>query len=302
MRDIGVISNELDATVFRDFLFNQGVETAIEQNQDGSWSVWVQDENQLTQAESLLKEFLINPSAEKYIKGSEDADKRRLELEKSEKQAAKNFRTRDDIFATYGFSGMGHVTISLIAVCIAVTIMCKFDENVPLIQRLSIAELHQSPGVGQFYYRHLQEIRSGQLWRLITPLFMHFGIMHIIFNMMWLRDLGSMMERLRGPLFVCIFIAVTGILSNIGQFYVSGPNFGGMSGVIYGLLGYVWMQSRFNSWSGFVLHASTVQMMLIWFVLCLTGLVGNIANTTHGVGLVVGIAWGYLDARRRVPE
>jgi GlpG protein len=302
MRDIGSIANELDANVFRDFLYNQGIETAIEQNRGGDWSVWVQDENQLTQAEALLKEFLDNPSAGKFIQGSEDAVKRRLESEKNEKRAAKNFRTRDDIFKTYGFAGIGHVTVSLIAVCIAVTFMIKFGANKPLFQHLAIAEMHQSPGLGQFYYRHLQEVRSGQVWRLVTPLFMHLGIMHIIFNMMWLRDLGSMMERQRGPVFICLFILVAGVLSNVGQYYVAGPNFGGMSGVIYGLLGYAWMQSRFNPWSGFVLHTSTVQMMLIWFVLCMTGLVGNIANATHAVGLVVGVAWGYWDARRRVPE
>ena len=71
----------------------------------------------------------------------------------------------------------------------------------------------------------------------------------------------------------------------------------GMSGVVYGLLGYAWMKGRFDPGSGLLLHPQTVAMMLIWFFLCLTGLMGNIANTAHAVGLVLGIAWGYASSQ-----
>ena len=95
-----------------------------------------------------------------------------------------------------------------------------------------------------------------------------------------------------------LFVLLTGAASNIAQFYVSGPAFGGMSGVVYALLGYVWMQSKFNPWSPFVLHKVTVQMMLIWLVLGFTGIIGGMANFAHLGGLAAGVAWGYIDARR----
>ena len=76
-----------------------------------------------------------------------------------------------------------------------------------------------------------------------------------------------------------VLVLVIAAVSNVGQYLMSGPSFGGMSGVVYGLLGYVWMQGKFNPASGLALHKQTVTLMIIWFFLCLSGLMGNIANT-----------------------
>ena len=302
MREIGRIDNELDANVFRDFLYNRGIGCELESNKAGGWTVWVDDEDRMDEAASQLQQFLIDPSNTDFIKGADGADELRKEKQRQEKEYARKVRTGGDLFQTYGFSGIGRITLALIVLSIIATLLCQFGKNDALFQRLAIAETFDVPGQGRMYYKHLVELQAGQLWRLITPIFVHFSIIHILFNMMWLRDLGSMLERIRGVRFYIVFILIVSAASNIGQFFMSGPGFGGMSGVVYALLGYVWMQSRFNPWSGFLLHATTVQMMLIWFFLCLSGLVGNIANTAHAVGLVSGIVWGYIDARRRVPE
>lgn len=149
----------------------------------------------------------------------------------------------------------------------------------------------------------LSEVLSGQVWRLITPIFLHFGILHILFNMMWLWDLGRALEFLKGRAFLGVFVAVAGIVSNLVQYLLTGnPLFGGMSGVVYAFLAYVWIQGRNNPRFGMALHQSTVIMMAVWYVLCWTGLLGPVANWAHTAGILVGVAWGFLDrgAGRRI--
>ncbi|HST02319.1 MAG TPA: rhomboid family intramembrane serine protease, partial [Usitatibacter sp.] len=142
------------------------------------------------------------------------------------------------------------------------------------------------------------EIMGGEAWRIVTPMFLHFGPLHLLFNMMWLWDLGRALEILRGRAFYIGFVLATSAASNLAQYAVTGhPVFGGMSGVVYALLGYFWMQGRYNPRAGFALHQSTVIMMIGWFVLCWTGLLGPIANWAHTAGLLLGVAWGFLDRR-----
>ena len=138
------------------------------------------------------------------------------------------------------------------------------------------------------------------VWRLVTPIFLHWGIIHIIFNMWWLRDLGSMIEARKNTWFLLLLVLVIAAVSNLAQYGYKDPYFGGMSGVVYGLLGYIWMRSKHDPGCGLFLHSTTVTMMMVWFFLCFTGMVGHIANTNHGVGLVTGMVWGYLAAGRKI--
>lgn len=177
------------------------------------------------------------------------------------------------------------VTLALIAISVALTLFTNFSLVLPLIIGL--------PGRPLF-----ADILGGEVWRLVTPMFLHLSFLHILFNMMWLWDLGRLVETVKGSLYLLGFVLATGIASNVAQYAIQGPGFGGMSGVVYALLGYVWMQGKFNPRFGFEIHKSTVIMMLGWYVLCWTGLAGPIANWAHTAGLLLGVAWGYLDARR----
>jgi GlpG protein len=117
--------------------------------------------------------------------------------------------------------------------------------------------------------------------------------------MWWLRDLGSMIEARQSTLQLALLVLVTTAGSNLGEYWFGHTAvFGGMSGVLYALLGYIWMRGKFDPGSGLFLHPSTVTMMLIWLVVCYTGYIGPIANAAHLVGLAIGMAWGFLSSLR----
>lgn len=189
---------------------------------------------------------------------------------------------------------LGPATIALIAVSVVVAILSRLGAKESVLEHLFITNF---PAAGRDL--ELPEIMHGQLWRLVTPIFIHFGAMHLIFNMMWTRDLGMMIEHRAGTRAFLTLVLGIGVASNLGQLFVSGPFFGGMSGVVYGLLGYVWMKSRFDPASGYQLHNQTVILMIGWFVACVAGIIPHVANTAHGVGLALGIAWGFLSAKAR---
>ncbi len=144
---------------------------------------------------------------------------------------------------------------------------------------------------------------DGDFWRLLTPVFLHFGLAHIVFNMLWLWQLGGPLERRLGSPELLTLIVVVGVLSNLAQYFFKPESlFGGMSGVVYALLGYFWMQGRFNPRFGMALRQPIVIMMLIWFVVCWLGVVGNIANMAHTAGLILGVFWGFISAYVRYPK
>jgi GlpG protein len=181
------------------------------------------------------------------------------------------------------------VSIVLIALCALVALISNLGESRSALQLLFISD-PRSQG--------LSDIFNGQVWRLFTPIFIHFGIMHFVFNMMWIWDLGKLIEAKKGAKFYILFVLVVAALSNLAQYvFVHSPFFGGMSGVVYGLFGYIWIRGRYDPKFSADLHKTTVNMMLIWFLLCWTGLLGPIANWAHTAGLLIGAAWAYLGGR-----
>ncbi|MFM2420563.1 MAG: hypothetical protein RL385_5286 [Pseudomonadota bacterium] len=130
-------------------------------------------------------------------------------------------------------------------------------------------------------------------WRFVTPVLIHFGVLHILFNALWLKDLGRVIEMVHGTRYLAVFVLVSGALSNVAQFEIVGsPLFGGLSGVVYGLLGLIWLSGKLRPGLGYGLPPHTVQLMLLWLAL---GFIGNfgVANYCHLGGLVVGLLWAY---------
>jgi len=319
MRTIGEFSNEQEARRLGDYLYANGIANDVDE-EDGEWMLWVHDDDQLPQAEAELAKFLSDPAAHRYAQAEGQAARLRKEEAQANARAAK--RQVDVRTQVFGQSAMGtpYLTFFMIGLCVLVQALAVAEKD---LSRLYISGIDltaetksgMTPGK-QLQYRadkiFLPEVTGqkvqlpdgekvvgrGQVWRLVTPIFLHFGWMHIIFNLYWLYFLGGGMEGRLGTGRFLLFILAAAILSNLGQYLLSGPNFGGMSGVNYGLFGYLWIRGNRDPSFGLQLDQGTIMMLLIWFAICFTGLVGNVANTAHTLGLVVGVAGGWLASQR----
>jgi GlpG protein len=302
MRLIGHLTDEPGAVAFGDYLLVQGIKNQIESEKNGSWGIWIHSDDDIPRSRDFLAQYLANPSDAKYRQAARQARELVEGEEKDSEAYRKRVRTARQIWPSFLMGGMGPVTLVFIAISIGVAIYSKiplsftgWPEREP-IKNLFIT----TPQVIDNYlmwHKGLPEIRSGQIWRLITPIFIHGNLLHIFFNLLWLRDLGTMIERRQTSWHLLCLVLATAALSNLGQYLMSGPEFGGMSGVVYGLLGYVWIRGKFDPASGLFLHRETVVMMIFWLFLCFTNAFGPIANTAHVVGLVVGMAWGFISGR-----
>jgi membrane associated rhomboid family serine protease len=160
-----------------------------------------------------------------------------------------------------------------------------------LEQTFSLRVNESRKGIGSF-----SDIAKGEVWRLFTPMFPHFGLIHLLFNMMWLWDFGRMLEsRFRSLRFALLVLGVC-VAANVVQAYLSGPRFGGMSGVNYGLFGFILMRQKFHPAGDVRLNPQTTPYLLVWLVVCFTGIVGPVANAAHVAGLVAGAAIGWINA------
>jgi GlpG protein len=292
---IGHLADEKAARTFADYLYVQKIESHLDYEKPDGWGIWINDEDRIEEAARLLTAFRANPADPKYRAEAKSAAELRAEAEKGEEAYRKKLRDRRQLFRPLTAYGFGPLTLGLIAISVLVAIYSKLGADPHAIMRLFITDYTVTGDLIQ-WHKYLPEIHHGQLWRLVTPIFIHFGPIHILFNMLWLRDLGSMIEARQSSWQLALLVLVIAVCSNLAQFYYGGPAFGGMSGVVYGLLGYIWMRGKFDPGSGLYLHPTTVTMMIIWFFACFTPIIPHIANATHAAGLALGLAWGYLSS------
>jgi GlpG protein len=140
--------------------------------------------------------------------------------------------------------------------------------------------------------------KPGDWWRFITPALLHFSWMHLVFNSLWIWEFGRRIESRIGSLNLLGLFFVAAIFSNSVQYLASGPSvFGGMSGVVYAFLGFIFAGNLLRpNWLEPV-PAGLMIFMLIWLFIGLTGTLsflgmGAIANGAHFGGLVVGFILG----------
>lgn len=146
------------------------------------------------------------------------------------------------------------------------------------------------------------ETSASEWWRFITPVFLHFGWMHIVFNSLWCWELGRRIETTLGSRqLVGLFLVIAG-LSNFAQHVSSGPVlFGGLSGVVYGFLGFAWVGGKLHpEWRAMAPANPVMLFMVGWLIVCMLGVIDvlgfSVANAAHLGGLLCGAFLGGLFA------
>lgn len=148
-------------------------------------------------------------------------------------------------------------------------------------------------------------IDDAEYWRLITPVFLHFGHFHLIFNALLFWVLGQKIEHFLGSPRLVVYIVLIAVSSNIGQYLLGGAAlFGGLSGVVYGLLGFIWVRQKISPVPELSVPHGLIGFMFIWLILGVSGLVSffmdvSIANAAHIIGLISGVILGSFHDRNR---
>jgi GlpG protein len=295
MRLVGKVDKEGQAKLFSDYLNHLKIDNQVIEEADKTFEIWVHSEDDVDHSIKLFDEFLKDPNAQKYKSYSKKVAQAEKVKKREKKKRAPYIDVRTQIFNRARVT-RGNLTLFFIIICVLIGIFSGLGKNHEFLRKFYITDFQKEGNLIQWSKIFLREVRNGQFWRLITPIFIHFHFLHIFFNMLWLWDLGNMIEARKGSWYLGILIVVIAIPSNLAQYIVSHPNFGGMSGVVYGLLGYIWMKGKYDPASKLYLHKSTVSMMLIWYFLCLIGVIPHVANAVHTVGLIIGVAWGYLSS------
>lgn len=132
-------------------------------------------------------------------------------------------------------------------------------------------------------------IARGEYYRLITCMFLHGGIMHLLLNMFALYSLGPFIEKIYGKIRYLIIYFLAGIVSSIFSYMFSSAVSIGASGAIFGLLGAALifaMKMKDRIGKGFITNIVSVILINLFMGLSMS----NVDNFGHLGGLIGGSA------------
>jgi len=296
VRQIGTLPKDLDPKTLSDYLLTLGMKTRIDERPEG-WVVWIYNEDHLTRARDELQDYLSHPENPRYHRATQTAQAIRSQEQQLDRQFRKNYREVTDLWAPPGLRRRP-LTSALVAASVVVFVLQQSPEADKVENSLYFATYSEAPD-GTIYNN--DDIRHGEIWRLVTPIFMHSrrSFLHILFNMWWLNTLGTLIEVRRGTLRLLGLVLISAVISNLSQYLwmertdPGKPHFFlGMSGVVYALFGYIWMKGLYEPEQGMIMHPNNVNIMIFWLFLCMTGVLGPIGNAAHFMGMVVGITFG----------
>jgi len=260
------------AHLLANYLTSQSISATVMQS-DKEFVVVLDDHAHVDRAKVIAEDFLTNPTHPKYQQAAWDSGKNVQLAPSGSGFSVKNI-INDAIKAPF--------TSVVFLLCVAVYTLSLLGLFAPIAQHLLMQP-----------FSVLSE--NHEWWRLLGPAFIHFSALHIIFNLLWWGMLGAKIERTLGVSMLLIVFLVSATISNAAQAIFSDPVqanlylFGGLSGVVYAVMGFVWWLGWLRPSWGLSLPNSIVGFMLVWLVLGYADILWvNMANAAHTAGLISG--------------
>ncbi|PIJ51242.1 rhomboid family intramembrane serine protease GlpG [Erwinia sp. OLTSP20] len=257
------------AQAFIDYMSSKGIHLRGEPG-DGV-TLWLDDEANRETVENELHAFVREPHHPRYQAAS---------WHSGTTSSGLHYRSFSMLSALK--ERAGPLTLGVIIASVLVFILMQLLGQTRVMSQLSW------PNQDQYF----------QLWRWFSHIFLHFSLLHIVFNLMWWWYIGGVVEKRlgSGKLFVITLIAA--LLSGWMQAHFSGILFGGLSGVVYALMGYAWLRGERDAESGVHLERGLIGFAVLWLLIGYLGWFGiAIANAAHLTGLLLGLAMAWVDTR-----
>lgn len=267
------LKNPRMGQAFIDYMASRHIDVQMMVEGHDQFALWLTDPQHQLEAESELQRFLNNPNDSRYQAASWDMAETRTN----------QFHYQSPSMVSMLKAKAGPLTLSVMLLCVVIFIFQQFG-----LGQAVFSALHFPASSGQEW----------QLWRWVSHALLHFSIVHIAFNLLWWWQLGGDIEQKLGAKKLMQLFFISSALSGAGQYWVEGANFGGLSGVVYALVGYLWMLGYKAPQLGLSIPRPIVGFMLIWLVLGFVQPFMAIANTAHLVGLLSGVMLGVFDAGR----
>ena len=311
MRHLTTITGKSKAESFVAYLLTLDIPTHVEPLLDQTeWDIWVRDEDRLEIAKKEYQLFSASPEDPKYRQAVDQAkgiikDKKLKSFERQKNIQYSSSRINPNLFS----GSLPPMTLTLILLCVFLGLVSEFSRPGPR-NWLGNFAMKQLMFVDMGLYKQTGDpavsIKQGELWRILTPAFLHGHAIHLLFNMLSLASLGRLTERLEGIGRYAVIILLIGIGSHLLQGlmplkWYGSPNFVGISGVIFGLLGYMGMKTTLRPDLGFQLPAQVYVMTGLILVFGFSNSMQDfqMANLAHLGGLMSGAAIGFVMSDRR---
>lgn len=274
--EFGRLPNPRAAQALVDYLKSQGIE-CHQTFLDDVVVLSVVSASDLSAAQAEFARFRQNPLDEKYLAASWESGTTSSHLD---------YGAPGLSLLSRFITGAGPLTLVIFALCVLVYAALNLGFGDQTFALLS-------------FFGATGTFQASELWRVFTPTLLHFSLMHISFNLLWWWFLGGRIETRIGTKPLLILLLVAGTLPNIAQYFLTGPNFGGLSGVVYAVAGYSWLMGVRKPSAGISLPASYMGFMVLWMVLGFFDVLGlSMANAAHLGGLMVGLLQALWDSRK----